>query len=64
MGTARMAENEADGVVDKYGRVFGTQNVYMVGASRFSGTSAVNPTLTLLALALLTGDYLLDQALA
>jgi glucose dehydrogenase len=64
MGTARMAESEADGVVDQYGRVFGTQNVFMVGASRFSGTSAVNPTLTLLALALLTGDYLLDQALS
>jgi choline dehydrogenase-like flavoprotein len=60
MGGTRMAETETDGVTNKYGQVFGTKNVYVAGASRFSNSMAMNPTLTIVALSLFTSDYLID----
>jgi choline dehydrogenase-like flavoprotein len=60
MGGTRMAETGADGVTNKYGLVFGTKNVYVAGASRFSNSMAMNPTLTIVALSLFTSDYLID----
>ena len=62
MGTCRMAVGERDGVVDPFGRVHGTANCYVVGAAAFVGSSgAVNPTLTLVALALRTADRIAEQ---
>lgn len=51
VGGARMGENERDGVVDRNLRVFGTNNLYVVGAATFRTTSNANTTLTALALA-------------
>lgn len=58
MGTTRMAAGPADGVVDAGCRVFGVDNLYVAGASVFPTGGWMNPTLTLVALALRLADRL------
>jgi choline dehydrogenase-like flavoprotein len=48
-GGTNMAASEQDGVVDKNLRVFGTENLYVTGASVFPTTSNANTTFTALA---------------
>lgn len=62
LGTCRMARTEADGVVDSYGRVHGAPGLYAVGGASFAGSGTVNPTLTMVALALRTADALAERA--
>lgn len=50
IGTARMAADPADGVVDRDGTVFGMDNLFVAGAAAFATSSHANPTLTLVAL--------------
>jgi choline dehydrogenase-like flavoprotein len=52
MGGCRMGEDPAQSVVDKYLRVHGIDNLFVVGSSVFPTGGAVNPTLTIAALAL------------
>lgn len=63
MGGCRMGTTPDDSVVNAFGQVHGVPNLFTAGASQFVETSAVNPTLTIVALALRTADYLLDQRL-
>ena len=58
MGTTRMAENPKNGVVDPNCRVHGLENIYIAGSSVFPTGGAVNPTLTIVALALRMSDQL------
>jgi choline dehydrogenase-like flavoprotein len=59
MGSCRMGESAMDSVVDSFGRVHGVDNLYLAGGAIFRGSSgAVNPTLTIVALALRTADRL------
>lgn len=58
MGTTRMASNPRYGVVDADCRVHGLENLYVAGSSVFPTGGAVNPTLTLVALALRLSDHL------
>jgi choline dehydrogenase-like flavoprotein len=51
LGTTRMSEDPAAGVVDPRGRVHGVPNVYVAGASVFPTGGFANPTLTVVALA-------------
>ncbi|WP_068467982.1 GMC family oxidoreductase [Candidatus Protochlamydia phocaeensis] len=51
MGTTRMAANPADGVVDINCKVFGINNLYLMGSSVFPSGGNANPTFTILALA-------------
>ncbi len=51
MGTARMAEHAADGVVDRNLKVFGTDNLYVAGSAVFPSFGYSNPTMTIVALA-------------
>lgn len=51
MGTTRMAMHPADGVVDPDCKVFGIDNLYLMGSSVFPMAGNANPTLTILALA-------------
>jgi len=51
VGGARMGFSEKDGVVDKNLKVFGTQNLYVVGASTFRTSGNANTTFTALTLA-------------
>lgn len=57
--TCRMAETPEDGVVDSNMKVFGTDNLYVCSNAAFPTCTAVNPTLTLVAMAMRLGDHLL-----
>ncbi len=63
MGTCRMCTSARDSVVDGFGRVHGTPNLFVAGSSTFAGTAAVNPTLTIVALAVRTARYLLERVI-
>jgi choline dehydrogenase-like flavoprotein len=52
LGTTRMHRDERLGVVDADGRVHGTTNLFVTGGSVFPTSGFVNPTLTIVALAL------------
>ncbi|HUK61655.1 MAG TPA: FAD-dependent oxidoreductase [Stellaceae bacterium] len=52
MGTARMADSSAAGVVDRNLKVFGTHNLYVAGAAVYPTTGSANPTFTAIALGL------------
>jgi choline dehydrogenase-like flavoprotein len=58
MCTTRMSDGPEEGVTDADQRVWGADNLYVAGASVFGACGAVNPTLTLIALALRLGDHL------
>lgn len=51
IGTARMADTPAQGVVDRDCRMFGLENLYVAGSAVFPTSSHANPTLTIVALA-------------
>jgi len=57
-GTCRMANDARDGVVDQNSRVFGTDNLFVAGASVFPSSGTSNPTLTVVALAIRLGEHL------
>ncbi len=56
MGTARMADCAARGVVDRDLMLFGTRNLYVAGAAVYPTTGAANPTFTAIALGLRLAD--------
>jgi choline dehydrogenase-like flavoprotein len=60
MGTCRMGEHD-DGtcVADGFGRVWGTENLYLATVGLVPTRLAVNPTLTGAALAIRTADHVL-----
>lgn len=58
MGTTRMAANPRKGVVDQNCRVHGLANLFIAGSSVFPTSSHLNPTLTIVALALRLSDHL------
>ena len=61
MGTTRMSDSPARGVVDRHCRVHGYANLFIAGSSIFPTASWANPTLTILALAHRLGDHLLAR---
>lgn len=60
MGTTKMALNDKEGVVDKNLKVFGSNNIYVLGGSVFPSGGAANPTLTIVALALRLAKHLIQ----
>lgn len=58
MGTTRMSDRAADGVVDRDCKAHSLDNFYIAGGSVFPTASFVNPTLTLICLALRLADHL------
>ena len=58
IGTTRMSETSADGVVDRNCRVHGIENLFCAGSSVFPTTSWINPTMTIVALSLRLADHL------
>lgn len=58
IGTTRMAESPANGVVDGDCRVHGIDNLWIAGSSVFPVAGYVNPTLTIVALALRLAERL------
>jgi choline dehydrogenase-like flavoprotein len=63
MGTCRMGHGATDSVVDQFGKLHGISNLFVLGGSSFASPGAVNPTLTMVALAIRTADYIIDQLL-
>jgi choline dehydrogenase-like flavoprotein len=61
MGTARMAENPRDGVVNRFGQSHDVPNLFISDGSQFTSSSSENPTLTIVALALRQAEYIQDQ---
>jgi len=57
----RMSSDEATGVVDADLRVHGTDNLWVISNAVFPNLGAVNPTLTLTALAFRLGDHLTGE---
>ncbi|MDO8541367.1 MAG: GMC family oxidoreductase [Opitutaceae bacterium] len=58
MGTTRMHEDPKQGVVDADCKVHGIANLFVAGAAVYPTGGAVNPTLTLVAVALRLSDHL------
>ncbi|MGM9480240.1 GMC oxidoreductase [Roseateles sp. NT4] len=54
----RMGQSDADSVIDANLRVHGVENLYVCSNASFPSIGAINPTLTLTALALRLGDHL------
>ena len=61
MGTTRMSDDPATGVVDKNCKVHGLSSLYVAGSSCFTTAGAANPTLSLVALSLRLSAHLRDQ---
>ncbi len=61
MGTTRMAQTAAAGVVDANCQVFGVNNLYVAGSSVFPTGGGNNPTMPMLQLALRLADHLLQN---
>ncbi|AMR27350.1 hypothetical protein A0257_09760 [Hymenobacter psoromatis] len=62
IGTTRMSDDPATGVVDRNAQVHGVRNLYVAGSSIFPTGGHANPTLTLVAHALRLADYLKAKA--
>lgn len=62
LGTARMGDNAATSVVDRFGRSHDIPNLFIVDGSVMVTGGAVNPTATIAALALRTATHLADTA--
>lgn len=58
-GGCRMGSEPETAVVDRDGRIFGIENLFVAGAATFPTSGASNPTLTVVALALRLADHLI-----
>lgn len=61
MGTARMSEDPARGVVDANGLVHDVENLYIASSATFPTVGFANPTLTIVAMALRLGQHLREE---
>ena len=60
MGTARMAANPRDGVVNGSGQSHDIANLFVSDGSIFATAGGVNPTETIVALAIRQADYIAE----
>jgi gluconate 2-dehydrogenase alpha chain len=60
-GGAIMGTDPGNSVVNRYGQVWDTPNVFVVGASQFPQNAGMNPTGTVGALAYLAADGIVNQ---
>ena len=58
VGGTRMGTDPGRSVVDGFGRLYGTPNVFVLGGSTFPTHGGLNPTLTMQALALRTAAHI------
>lgn len=61
MGTARMGNDPASSVCNKWGQTHEVPNLFVSDGSLFVTSGSANPTLTIIALALRQSDYLIKQ---
>ena len=60
-GTIRFGNNPSTSALDTWCRSHQVKNLFVVDGSFFPSSSAVNPSLTIMAMALRVGDYLLKE---
>ena len=58
LGTNRMSERAADGVVNRWGQSHDVANLFVSDGSQFTTGAAENPTLTIVALAIRQADHI------
>ena len=58
LGTNRMSDDPADGVVNRWGQSHDIDNLFVSDGSQFTTGAAENPTLTIVALALRQADHI------
>jgi choline dehydrogenase-like flavoprotein len=56
-----MGVDARDSIVDDCCKVHGSPNLFVVGGSNFAGSSALQPTLTMVALAFRAARRIVDQ---
>lgn len=61
MGTARMSRDPADGVVNPFGEAHEVPNLFISDGSQFVTSTARNPTLTIVALALRQAEHIAER---
>jgi choline dehydrogenase-like flavoprotein len=61
LGTARMGDDPATSVVDRWGRSHDVPNLYIVDGSTFVTSSGLNPTATVCAVALRAAEHAVEQ---
>jgi len=61
IGGCRMGSDPRDSILDPTCRAHDVQNLYVVDASVFPSSSEKNPTLTIMALASRTADFIADR---
>jgi len=60
LGTTRMGDDRATSVLDRWNRTHDVPNLYVVDGSCFVTSSGVNPTSTIVAIALRAADHLVE----
>jgi glucoside 3-dehydrogenase (cytochrome c) catalytic subunit len=60
-GTARMGNDPKTSVVDRFGRVHDVKNVFVADGAVFATQGCYEPTLTIMALAARTADYIVEE---
>jgi choline dehydrogenase-like flavoprotein len=61
VGTVRMGDDAKKAPLNKWGQAFDCKNLFVTDGSMFTQQSEKNPTWTILALAMRTAEYLVDQ---
>jgi choline dehydrogenase-like flavoprotein len=61
VGTARMGNDPKASVLNQFNQAHDVKNLFVVDGSCFVSSGCVNPTLTILALAMRASDYLIEQ---
>lgn len=60
MGTNRMSAKPRDGVLNKWGQAHDVKNLFVSDGSQFTSSSAANPTLTIVALAIRQAGHIAE----
>jgi choline dehydrogenase-like flavoprotein len=61
LGTCRQSARPEDGVCNKWGQTHDIKNLFISDGSQFTTSTAENPTLTIVALAIRQADYIANQ---
>ncbi len=61
LGTNRMSDKAADGVVNRHGQTHDITNLFVSDGSQFTTGAAENPTLTIVELAIRQADYIAQE---
>jgi len=64
LGTCRMSAKAGDGVVNGHGQTHDVPNLFISDGSQYTTGAAVNPTLTIVTLAIRQADYIASQMTA